>query len=194
MSRPRGSKNRKTLEKEKTERKERMKEAKIKVPEIIEEIAEKPQNRFDLKSKLTDRELRFIEIYLSQGCNQEKAMIQAGYTEYGKDYRLKLATKIVAKYEQQAGDHRKIMRAMGYGEVRVLQMIADSAENGKSEIVRLNAKLAMAKFLGLSQEAIQANQGITIVIQGQDQRVAIMGSQPGQAEIKEPPMPLSITK
>jgi hypothetical protein len=191
IGRPKGSKNRKT----RLVNQDISQDKAVLVPELIGESQEtKPATKFDIKSKLTDRELKFIEIYLTQGCNKETAMIQAGYTNYSIEYLQVLGTKIIAKYEQQAEDRRIIMRAMGYGEIKVIQMIVDSAENAKSEIVRLNAKLGLAKFLGLSQENIQGGQGVTIVIQGQgDQKVAIMQSSQAAA-VTEAPLPLSLTK
>ena len=70
----------------------------------------------------------------------------------------------------QAGDHRKIMRAMGYGEVKAIEMLIDSAENAKSEMVKLNARIALAKCLGLNQDVVQTHLGVNIIITGRSQR------------------------
>lgn len=57
------------------------------------------------------------------------------------------------------------MRAMGYGETKVIEMLIDSAENAKSEVVRLNARVILAKCLGMMRETMDIQTGISIIIQ-----------------------------
>jgi hypothetical protein len=129
-------------------------------PDEIDEVL----NKIDLKGQLTIREVRFIELRFVEGMTTDKAMIAAGYGNYSQKQRYRIATKIVQKYESQGGDHQKIMRAMGYGEVRVIELLIEAATKFKSEAVRLNARIALAKALGLQKEVIDGVQGVKIII------------------------------
>jgi hypothetical protein len=122
----------------------------------------------DLKEILTLKELRFIELYLTGGLTVDKAMKSAGYVGYHPNSLYRIARKIVQKYEHQAGDHRKIMRDMGYGVTKLIELLIDSAKNAKSETVRLNARIALAKCLGLTKEIINGVQGVKIVFDIQE--------------------------
>lgn len=134
------------------------------VPEIIEDT--QTDQSFDLKSQLTVKELNFIEIYLSGGLNENQAMDLAGYKGLHPTYQRKLACKIIAKYECQAGDRRNIMRARGYGEVKILDLLIESATKAKSETVKLNARIALAKCIGMHKEVLEGlEEGITLVFQ-----------------------------
>lgn len=128
------------------------------IPEVIES-----KDEINIKDQMTQKELNFLELLFSGNHSIDKAMILAGYGQYSKDWRYKLSQKIIRKYEQQVGDHRKIMRTMGYGEVKVIKLLIDSAENAKSETVKLNARIALAKCIGLQKEVVDGVEGITIV-------------------------------
>lgn len=131
---------------------------KVLIPEIVRD------NGFSLKSQLTVKELKFIELYLSGEYTKEKAMIAAGYKGYSKNHLYFISGKIVEKYELQAGDHRKIMRSMGYGEVKILQLLINSATKARSETVRLNARIALAKCIGIQKEVLEGAEGVQIII------------------------------
>jgi hypothetical protein len=118
----------------------------------------------DLKSQLTLKERRFIELYLTGDLTVDKAMESAGYEGYHKKSLYRLGRKIVEKYESQAGDHRKIFRSIGAGEVAVAKGLLKLATTAKSEMVRLNAWATIAKCLGLQKEQVDAVTGISIVI------------------------------
>jgi hypothetical protein len=159
--------------------------------------------RFDLKSRITEKELRFLELYLTGEYTIDKAMILAGYEGYHPKSLYRLSRKIVAKHESQAGDHRKIFRAIGAGETAVAQGLLDLARHAKSEMVRLNAWTALAKCLGLTKEVVEGVEGISIVINSS--RGLSPQPQPGQhlpAQVHNdhpeapaaPPGPLQITK
>jgi hypothetical protein len=62
----------------------------------------------------------------------------------------------------------KIMRGMGYVEVKAIEMFIDSAKNTKSEMVKFNARAILAKCLGLHQDVVAVNQGIQIIIKGRE--------------------------
>ena len=119
-------------------------------PEIIDDDQE--DKGTNIKSVLTEKELLFLQIYLSGGITQVNALKSAGYQGYNEKYLELLARKIIGKYESQGGDHRKIFREIGAGEMRVAQGILDLAMNAKSEMVRLNAWLGIAKCLGLQKD------------------------------------------
>lgn len=206
IGRPKGSKNKKgkkgDLKKGKENKKENKKEILTLVPDIIQENNNNPKPikegygaySIDFAEKLNDRELSFLELHLTGKYTILKAMDKAGYVGLSNVYKYLLAQKIIKKYERSAGDYREIFRAVGLGEVYIALGILNLCKNAKSHHEKRDAFALAAKVLRLPAEAIQAGQGVTIVIQGQDQKVAIIGSQPGQSEIKEQPMPLSITK
>ncbi len=121
-----------------------------------------------LKDHLTDREVKFIEIYLSGGITVEKAMIAAGYVGYNTDYLYRLSRKIIQRYEAQAGDHRKIFQAVGCGVARVAQKITKMMDSAKSEMVQFNYTQLAAKALGITKDVEQSSQGVTVIIQAQE--------------------------
>jgi hypothetical protein len=154
------------------------------------------EEKFDLKGQLTLKELRFIEFYLTGDVTVDKAMESAGYVGYHKKSLYRLSRKIVEKYESSAGDHRKIMRAMGYGETKAIEMLIDSAENAKSEMVRLTARITLAKCLGLHQDFVAVNQGIQIIIKGREPVEHAPGrpAQGRQVPARSLPATMAITK
>lgn len=119
---------------------------------------------FDIKSQITEKELRFIELYLTGDLTVDKAMESAGYTGYHKKSLYRLGRKIVGKYECSTGDHRKIFRAIGAGETAVAKGLFKLATTAKSEMVQLNAWATLAKCLGLTKEVVDGVEGIQIVI------------------------------
>jgi hypothetical protein len=133
-------------------------------PEIVGDDGKNGIKETDLKGQLTLKELRFIELYLTGDLTFDKAMESAGYVGYHPNSLYRLGRKIVQKYESQAGDRRKIMRTMGYGEIRIIELLIDSAENAKSEMVKLNARIALAKCLGLQKEVVEVGQSVKIII------------------------------
>lgn len=143
------------------------------------------KDEIDIKKQLTLKELKFLEFYLSGNYTQINAMKLAGYIGYHDNSLNRLARRIVQKYEQHVGDHRKIMRAMGYGEVKIIKLLIDSAENAKSETVRLNARIALAKCLGMQKEVIDAVEGVQIVIRAP----LTAGKQPTTAAQPRPAVP-----
>jgi hypothetical protein len=181
--------------------------SKVLVPEILDENSEngissengieddKPS--FDLKAQLTVKELKFIELYLVGDHNVETAMESAGYTGYHPHSLYRLGRRIVQKYESQAGDHRKIMRAMGYGESKIIELLIDSAEKAKSDMVKLNARVALAKCLGLNNDVVQTHLGVNIIITGRSQRppgAVEGGGRPAQIHAVQAPKARQITK
>jgi hypothetical protein len=156
--------------------------------------------KFALSGQLTMKELRFIEFYLTGDLTVDKAMESAGYEGYHTKSLYRLGRKIVEKYESHSGDHRKIMRAMGYGEVKVIEMLIDSAENASSATVKLNARVALAKCLGLNNDVVQSNVGVNIIITGRSGASCEPvdgGGRPAQvhtAPSKALPKPVSIIK
>jgi hypothetical protein len=91
-------------------------------------------------------------------------MILAGFEGYHPNSLYRLGRKIVQKYEHQAGDHRKIFRAVGAGETAIAMGLLYLAQNVKSEAVKLNAWATLAKCLGHTKEVVEGVEGIQIVI------------------------------
>ena len=115
----------------------------------------------------------------------------------------RLGRRIVQKYEQSEGDHRKIFQAVGLGQVRVAEKIAASMDSAESEHVQFNYTSLAAKCLGLSKDVEQASAGVTVIIQAQDgsaQQINIAGQTPGEVgsydhpQPSQPGKPIMITK
>jgi hypothetical protein len=132
----------------------------------------------DLKSKMTVKELSFLSSYLSGGVTVIQAMDSAGYGDYHENARYQLARKIIQKYETQAPDHRNIFRAMGAGEVAVVEGLLNLAQKGKSEAVRLNAWSMIAKCIGLTKDQVESAGGITIIFEAADKPALAPGAPP----------------
>ena len=139
----------------------------------------------DLKSVITTKEYQFVSNYLSGGVTIIQAMKSAGYIGYNEDYLYRLGRKIVQKIETQAEDCRKIARAIGAGEVFILKTLYSLAKDSKSEKIRGDNAMNLAKLLGLTKEQIDGAGGLTIIFEGAGTPGA-MASLPGA-----PPMPAS---
>jgi hypothetical protein len=118
---------------------------------------------------LTEKELKFIEIYFQGNISQTNALKSAGYDGYSETYLPILARKIILKHESQTQDARIIFRAMGAGEVAVVQGLLKLAQGSKSDMVRLNAWSMIAKCIGLTKEQLEGSGGITIIFESPDQ-------------------------
>ena len=154
-----------------------------------------------LKSKMTAKELKFLSSYLSGGVTVIQAMDSAGYGNFHQDTRYQLARKIIQKYETQAPDHRIIFRAMGAGEVAVVEGLLKLAQGAKSEMVRLNAWAMIAKCIGLTKDQIEGQAGITIIFEGAAPTLPAAlalppqaGEQPQPVTYQAPNRVLQITK
>lgn len=156
----------------------------------------------DIKAEFTEKELKFLKLYLLGDVTQEMAMIYAGYKATQPRYVRFLAKKIIQKYESQGGDHQKIFREIGFGEVEIAMGIKNLAQNAKSEMVRLNALALAAKCLGLTKEQLEGAGGITIIFEGPEAQVpgpgappALSGGEPRPAAgLPGPLRPLQITR
>ena len=146
--------------------------------EVIENIEEMIKGS-DLKDKLTAEELRFVGYHIIQGLPVVKAMILAGYQNIPERTLYFKAKRILQRYEAQAEDRRNIMRALSIGEIAVIRQLWHEAQNAASAGARVQALIALGKWLGMDQEALQGAQGITVVIQALDS--------PTQVNIGQPP-------
>jgi hypothetical protein len=64
-------------------------------------------------------------------------------------------------------------------------------------MVKLNARIALAKCLGLNQDVVQSHVGVNIIITGRSQRPPEPvegGGRPAQVHVVQAPKPLQITK
>jgi len=156
-----------------------------KQPEIVQSI-DQVLDSIDIKGKLTEQEGKFIEYHLIKGESVKRALILAGYPVEPNSTMYFGGRKILQKLEQNTEDHRKILRAVGAGEVAVAQGLLELARDRNSGAV---ARVAAYTMLGMSKEVIEGRKGITIIIEGprQGERVAIPppggGQAPGQQQI-----------
>ena len=145
-----------------------------------------------IKEKMTLKELKFLELYLTDGMTIDSAMIAAGYGHVSKIWRYNLAKRIILKHECRAGDHRKIFRIIGAGETTVAMGLLTLAQTAKSEMVRLNAWASLAKILGLTKEVLEQAEGIQIII-NQGCVTAGEDDQPAVLDLPKAPPPSSGT-
>lgn len=155
----------------------------------------------DLKGKMTNRELKFLELYVTGSYRIIKAMKMAGYVKGSNTYLYLLAKKIVEKYERSAADHRNIFRMVGLGEIAVARGILRCCQTAKTNKDQREAWALAAKCLGLQREVIEGGaSGVTIIIgTGADQPGEAMPVQDrptykGDQQIQPAPAPLMITK
>lgn len=142
----------------------RIKKLKAKIAAKVADEISDPAS-VNLKEKLNVKELKFIENHLVFGQPIEKAMDSAGFGNLNPRYKYHLAAKIIQKYEAQTDDHRNICRAIGAGEVAVIQGLLDLAKNAKSEPVKHNAWATLAKILGLTKEQLDNVGGLTVIFE-----------------------------
>jgi len=137
-----------------------IKEATI-IPDLF--IPEKPA-KLDMKAPLDLNELKFIQLFVVSDFTIDKAMSDAGFGHLTKMGRYLHAKSIIVKYESQAETPAKILRDLGYGELRVSQLLIDSATNAKGEMVRFNARAHLSKVLGMVREQEAQPVGVQIII------------------------------
>ncbi len=100
----------------------------------------------------------------------------------------RLGRKIVEKFENQGGDHRKIARAIGAGEVTILRGLLKLAKGARSEQVQCRAWEVLATYLGFKEEIAELLHGVSIIIRGMDDAKAL-GSEEGPASDAKPRTP-----
>ena len=124
----------------------------------------------DKKEKLTVQELRFLVIYFGaprekgkDRMTRDKAMVLAGYGNYSRDLRYRIARNIVKKYEHAVPDASRIMKELGFGPVRTAMAIIDHAENSPPT-VSLNAVKLAAQVHKMIDQPDNSREGINIII------------------------------
>jgi hypothetical protein len=123
------------------------------VKEDLEEIKE--ENKIlASESQFSDRQLRFLESYLSdtgKSQNMQASIAAAGYKSKSNGARSLLGRMILNKYESST-EHSEIMRKLGYGEIWIIQRLAFLAEHAKAESVQFQALNTMAKCIGMQRD------------------------------------------
>ena len=156
------------------------------IEEIVKEL--------NSKDKLTIQELKFIEYHLILKYTVKRSMMLAGYRLSSEGMYFYRAKKIIGKFEARAEDHRQIMRALGAGEVFVIESMFKLAKSAQSEIVKKGALDSLAKWLDMEKDKLQRSGGVTVIIQaldGSQQQVNLGGAPspsptPGQAPYQHP--------
>jgi hypothetical protein len=148
----------------------------------------KSEQKVDLRGELTIKEVKFLEIFLTGEHSINDAMKLAGYEDMTDRNRYLLARKITQKHESQVGDHRKLFRMCGLGEVKVAMKILQLMES-ESPTVQVRAAELAAKCLGLTKETAEAHPGIQIVIKGDGQAVQVNAGGSAGAPGGPPPRP-----
>jgi len=114
--------------------------------------------------KLTDREIKFLEIYFSNpGIPLHTAARMVGYKAKHNATLDFTAKRILQKYEGLT-DHKEIFRRMGCGEAKVAEMLIDLAKNATSETVKLNAIATLTKVFGMQKDQLDLGAGAEINI------------------------------
>jgi len=70
-------------------------------------------NSVVLKAQFTEKEKKFLELFLSSNYSQQDAVRKAGYTAKHRQSRNLIVKRILEKYCQSAQDHKEIFR-QGY--------------------------------------------------------------------------------
>ena len=163
---------------------------KEKEPEIVESVDQVLQT-IDLKGKLTEQEGKFIEYHLIKGEPVRRALILADYPVEPDSTMYFRGRKIVQKLEASTDDHRKILRAVGAGEVAVAQgLLMIARDKNAGAVARVAAYTTLGKMLGMSKEVIEGRKGITIVIEGpRQERATIPPPGGGHAPAPQPQIP-----
>jgi hypothetical protein len=166
----------------------------------------------DKKEKLTNQELRFLVLYFNsprkkgeERVTRDKCMIAAGYGEFSRPVRYRIARNIVKRYEQAVPDASKIMKELGFGPVKTAMGIIDHAENSPPT-VSLNALKLAAQVHKMIDQPDNSREGINIIINTAPPapregtvcptpdgpvQIVIAGADPGTAP---PRKPLQITR
>ena len=161
------------------------------------------QSAKDLKGEMTLNELKFLGLYVSGNISRIKAMKSAGFVSANDSYLYLLAKKIIEKYESRIDDHRKVARAIGAGEVFIIKTLYSLAKDSKSEKIRGENAMNLAKIIGMTKEQLEGAGGVTIIFEGSGTPGApasLPGAPPmppNQGEIKVIPAsnkPMMITK
>ena len=150
----------------------------------------------DLKSQLSESELKFIELHLVQKLGKDEAMIQAGYGRFGQVWRCTLGSRIINKYESKAQDRRNLFRELGAGEVTICLGLLEIAQNMSNGVMARRAAWAdLASCMGLKQEQIENFQGVTLNVysQAEAKRLGIEVKPPASSGSLEP-QHIQITK
>ena len=152
------------------------------IPALLDNIEEIVKG-LESKEKLTPQELKFTEYHLVLDFPVIKSMKSAGYDFNSDGTYFYQAKKIIGKFEARAEDHRNIMRALGAGEVYIVNSMLLLSKKAKSEIVRKAALDSLAKWIGIDKEVLQGNQGVTVIIQaaGDAQAQVNIAGGPGEA-------------
>ncbi len=122
------------------------------------------ENKFNIKDVLTVKELIFLENFISGDYTIQEAMILAGYGNLSERWIYQIAQKTIRKYENSGQEAKKVFRDIGFGELSVAKGIKKLAQQGKSEVVQLNAYALAAKCLQMTQEAPVLQVGFQVVI------------------------------
>ena len=149
-----------------------------KEPEIVQTIDQVLES-VNIKGKLTEQEGKFIEYHLIKGEPVRRALILEGYPVEPDSTMYFRGKKILQKLEQNTDDHRKILRAVGAGEVAVAQgLLALARDQNAGAVARVAAYTTLGKMLGMSKEVIEGRKGITIIIEGPRGERATVGPGP----------------
>jgi len=129
------------------------------------EVINNEINSIEFKQDFTDREKKFLELYLSGNITQDAAIQKSGYKSKFQQNRSLIAKRILEKYCSSIQDHKIIFRQIGFSEAKLGIMLLNMAENAKSENVRLQALNLASKCLGMHREVIEGLEGFKMVFE-----------------------------
>jgi len=119
----------------------------------------------NLTKPFTEKEKKFLAIYLSGRVSRERALRLAGYKIKDKAELNRIGNRILEKHVRRV-DLRQILRSVGLSEIRIAKMILQIAEDlSNTAKVRLAALELAAKIMGMTRDQDTGYQGAEIVIE-----------------------------
>lgn len=117
-----------------------------------------------LKDQLTQKELKFLDIYLSGEVTMERAMLLAGYENYHPRYVYDKASKILQKYESQGEVLKKYSGPSDLVRSRSQRGSRSWPQRASQRWAQLNAHALAAKCLQMTQEVAPIRVGFQLII------------------------------
>jgi hypothetical protein len=134
----------------------------ISTDDLVDDLQGLSDEELDDEPKpLSAREKAFLFHYFSNG-KLTDAVKAAGYKSKHQQTRSFIGNRILRKYCESAGEHRKILRDLGASEAALLLLLWDKAQNARSENVQVAAAKVLAQVFAMLTDGIETPKGAQI--------------------------------